>query len=341
LRIRVASWLLCLVSSFAAQAEGLDAARLGVLYNLDDPASREIALFYAAQRAIPPGNVIGLHLPNRAVISPAELEPLRATVLDRLPVAVQSLALVWSRPYAVGCMSVTTAMAAGYRAGFCEPGCARTLPNPLYDEVGWLPADTVGWWPAMMLPTDDRALARSLIQRGLAAERQSGTGVAYLVRTQDLSRNVRAATYRDVEVMLGKRLPIRELVTPVEREVPDAVAYFTGAAQVRELPLIRFRPGAAADHLTSTGGVLSGGHQMSALGWLRQGATASYGSVTEPCNHLGKFPSPNIFLRHYVEGETVLEAYWKSVAMPGQGLFIGEPLARPFGPRFSSTRRQP
>jgi hypothetical protein len=34
---------------------------------------------------------------------------------------------------------------------------------------------------------------------------------------------------------------------------------------------------------------------------------------------------------HYLKGDTLLEAYWKSVAMPGQGLFIGEPLARPYG----------
>jgi hypothetical protein len=53
--------------------------------------------------------------------------------------------------------------------------------------------------------------------------------------------------------------------------------------------------------------------------------------VSEPCNHVGKFPSPAVFLRHYVRGDTVLETYWKSVAMPGQGLILGEPLARPFG----------
>jgi hypothetical protein len=27
----------------------------------------------------------------------------------------------------------------------------------------------------------------------------------------------------------------------------------------------------------------------------------------------------------------LIEAYWKSVLMPGQGVFIGEPLARPYG----------
>jgi uncharacterized protein (TIGR03790 family) len=70
---------------------------------------------------------------------------------------------------------------------------------------------------------------------------------------------------------------------------------------------------------------------MSALEWLRQGATASYGTVSEPCNLPGKFPNPAVFLDHYRRGGTLLEAYWKSVAMPGQGLFIGEPLARPYG----------
>ncbi|MCP2937667.1 hypothetical protein NK983_33720, partial [Salmonella enterica subsp. enterica serovar Typhimurium] len=32
-------------------------------------------------------------------------------------------------------------------------------------------------------------------------------------------------------------------------------------------------------------------------------------------------------------GETLIEAYWKSVAWPGEGVFVGEPLARPFGMR--------
>jgi uncharacterized protein (TIGR03790 family) len=100
--------------------------------------------------------------------------------------------------------------------------------------------------------------------------------------------------------------------------------------RVEELQKIAFLPGAAADHLTSTGGVLDSSRQMSALEWLRQGATASYGSVSEPCAHRGKFPNPAVFLDHYLRGDTLIEAYWKSVAMPGQGLFIGEPLARPF-----------
>jgi len=31
-----------------------------------------------------------------------------------------------------------------------------------------------------------------------------------------------------------------------------------------------------------------------------------------------------------LRGESLIEAYWKSVKMPGQGIFVGEPLVRPY-----------
>jgi uncharacterized protein (TIGR03790 family) len=291
-----------------------------------------VALDYAAQRAVPSENVIGIHLPNDNVLLPETFAPIRAQLLDRLPSAVQSLLLVWSKPYAVGCMSITTAFAAGYRAAFCTPGCARTLPNPLFDTDGWLPADTVGWWPAMLLPSDDEDLAHRVIHAGIEADSSAPPGILYLIRTSDAARNVRARSYPGVELAFANRVQVRQLSTPVSREIPDSIGYFTGAVQVEELPRIEFRPGALADHLTSTGGVLEGGSQMSALEWLKQGATASYGSVSEPCAFLGKFPNVSVLFEHYLHGETALEAYWKSVLMVGQGLFIGEPLSRPFAP---------
>jgi uncharacterized protein (TIGR03790 family) len=331
--LRLAAVILALLGCAAANASSLSASRLGVLYNLDDASSEGVARTYARRRAVPAENVIGVHLGRADVITPAAFAPVRSALIVQLPASVQSLALVWSRPYAVGCMSVTTAMAAGYRSEFCEPGCGATAPNPLFDSDDWLPADTVGWWPAMLVPTADAALAQALIERGVRADRSSAAGTVYLVRTADAARNVRAATYAEVELMEGEAVRIVELNAPVTREMPDAIGFFTGAAHVDELAAIHFLPGAVADHLTSTGGVLYGGAQMSALAWLSQGATAAYGSVSEPCNHLEKFPDIEVFLKHYLRGETVLEAYWKSVKMPGQGLFIGEPLASPYAAR--------
>jgi uncharacterized protein (TIGR03790 family) len=92
----------------------------------------------------------------------------------------------------------------------------------------------------------------------------------------------------------------------------------------------RFLPGAVADHLTSFAGMLTDSPQMSSLRWLAAGATGSYGTVVEPCNLLGKFPYVPVLMAHYLAGETLVEAYWKSVAMPGQGLLIGEQLAAPY-----------
>jgi uncharacterized protein (TIGR03790 family) len=304
--------------------------RLGIIYNRDSPASAHIAQYYASHRHVPPENVVGLPVPNRAVIGREELKQLRTELLERLPSSVHSMLLVWSKPYAAECMSITTALAAGYQPGFCEPGCGRTTLNQLFDTQGWLPADTTGWLPAMLLPSDDEAMARAVIDRGIASDGARPAGTAYLVRTQDTSRNVRAAGYADAQAVVANRVRVLELTVPIGRPPTDIIAYFTGVAGVEELHSLGFRPGAAADHLTSTGGVLDGTAQMSAVEWLRQGATGSYGSVSEPCNHLGKFPSPAIFLDHYLRGDTLLEAYWKSVAMPGQGLFIGEPLARPY-----------
>jgi uncharacterized protein (TIGR03790 family) len=314
-----------------ARAEGLDPERLGVIFNGNDKTSMRVAQYYALHRHIPAINLVGLPVPDRAVINRDELKQLRVLLLAQLPSSVQSLLLIWSRPYAVECMSITTAMAAGYQPAFCEPGCGTTALNPLFDTSGWLPADTTGWLPAMLLPSQDEALAETVIDRGIRSDGSRPSGTVYLIRTEDVARNARAAGYADTEALLSSRVRLREFTAPVDRPPADIIGYFTGAMRVEELPALGFRPGAAADHLTSSGGALEGSRQMSALEWLRQGATASYGSVSEPCAHLGKFPNPAVLFNHYLKGDTLLEAYWKSVAMPGQGLFIGEPLARPYG----------
>jgi uncharacterized protein (TIGR03790 family) len=112
----------------------------------------------------------------------------------------------------------------------------------------------------------------------------------------------------------------------------DVLLYLTGLATVPQIGSNRYLPGAVGDHLTSTGGVLSGTGQMPITDWLQAGLTASYGSVEEPCNYVEKFPRATVLVDRYAKGDTLIEAYWKSVLMPGQGLFVGEPLARPWGP---------
>jgi uncharacterized protein (TIGR03790 family) len=163
----------------------------------------------------------------------------------------------------------------------------------------------------------------------VAADGTFPPGTAYLLSTSDRARNARASRYGQVTA-LSLPIRVRRVDADELRDVRDVLFYFTGLKSVAGLETLRFRPGAIADHLTSTGGVLDGADQMSALRWLDAGATASYGAVIEPCNFAAKFPQPAVVIARYTHGESLIEAYWKSVAWPGQGVFVGEPLAAPF-----------
>lgn len=174
--------------------------------------------------------------------------------------------------------------------------------------------------------------SKALIDRGVNADGSFPEGTAYLLSTSDETRNVRSSVYPLAKRVFAKeKIRVFALKRNDIKFVDDVLFYFTGLANVTHLETLGFVPGAIADHLTSSGGRLTeSSGQMSALRWLEAGATGSYGTVVEPCNLLQKFPNPAVLASRYLKGETMIEAYWKSVAMPGQGLFIGEPLAAPF-----------
>ena len=58
---------------------------------------------------------------------------------------------------------------------------------------------------------------------------------------------------------------------------------------------------------------------MSSLRWLAAGATASYGTVGEPCNHWQKFPNPSVLLRHYLNGDTRHRSLLEERRLAGAG----------------------
>ena len=125
-------------------------------------------------------------------------------------------------------------------------------------------------------------------------------------------------------------IKIENIAANTLRDKNDILIYQTGLIKVADLETLQFVPGALADHLTSFGGMLTDSKQMSSMQWLESGATASYGTVTEPYNYQQKFPNPQVLLTNYLQGATAVEAYWKSVAWPAQGVFIGDPLAAPY-----------
>jgi hypothetical protein len=172
-----------------------------------------------------------------------------------------------------------------------------------------------------------------------------------VLRTRDTARSVRYPDYANLPTLwpgsTGLQIAYQDNSAGASSDTvsnkSNVLFYFTGLAQVGGIASNRYRPGAAADHLTSFGGFIpTGNGQMPITAWLDAGATASFGTVEEPCNYTQKFSVASVLIDHYYRGDSLLEAYWKSVQWPGQGLFVGEPLAQPFRnvPAFSITNGQ-
>jgi len=312
---------------------GLTARDLALIVNDDDPQSRLVGDYYQKVRHIPAANVIHLHFPpGRGVLAKDEFQLLKAEIDRATPAHVQAYAVAWTNPYRVDCMSMTSAIAFGFNDSYCSSTCRPTKPSPYFNSPSLYPATDLKLRPAMMLAGSTFEQVKMLIDRGLAADHSFPAGRAYLVSTPDKSRNVRSAYFKTTAKQLAGVFSIEVLETSAIANRRDVLFYFTGLAQVPQLETLRFLPGALADHLTSFGGQLTDSSQMSSLRWLESGATASYGTVAEPCNYPQKFPFPGVAMFYYAAGASAIEAYWKSVAWPGEGVFVGEPLARPFAP---------
>lgn len=329
--------LMAMMTAFGAKA--FDALNLAIVINTEDPLSVRIGEYYASQRHISFQNIIRVAFPpNQTALSREEFEEVKSLVTRKTMRAVQAYALTWSTPYRVECMSITSAFAFGYDPAFCEPGCGPTRLSPYFNSRSRLPFAHFGIRPTMAIAGTTFEQAKALIDRGIKADGSFPDGTAYLLSTSDSTRNVRSTLYpATTRALSASRIRSKILRQDNLTNTDDVLFYITGLASVAGLETLKFVPGAIADHLTSSGGRLADRNgQMSALRWLEAGATGSYGTVVEPCNLLQKFPNPVVLAARYAKGDTLIEAYWKSVAMPGQGLFIGEPLAAPFRPRRSN-----
>jgi uncharacterized protein (TIGR03790 family) len=314
---------------------GLRARDIAVVINDADPASVEVGRYYAKQRGIAADRVIHVRFPaGQGVMAFADFQRVQAVLDAKVGADVQAYALAWTLPYRVECMSVTAAFAFGFDPGSYCPGgdgCQPTKPSPYFNSRSHAPFTDFKLRPAMLLAGDNVESAKRLIDRGLRSDESWPEGKAYLMNTSDRGRNVRAETYERVRAALGPAYPIEQVDADALEGRSDVMFEFTGVAWVASIASNSFLDGAIADHLTSYGGVLTGFGQTSALEWLSAGATGSYGTSTEPCSFRAKFPEPGIVIAQYLSGDSLVEAYWKSVLMPGQGVFIGDPLARPFG----------
>jgi len=331
-------------------ASGLAAADLAVVVAEGDAVSEAAGAAYLTARGVPAANLIKVKVNTGSQnLTVADFALLKADIDAKLPAGIQAVLLAWGAPSRVNgscSMSITSAMTLGFDARWCSGtpvsstnNCQPTAASPLYDSETRRPQVDLQLRPTMMLSTTTLAAAQTLINRGVAADASFPPGEGWLVRTTDSARSVRWPDFEPLPAAWGSALKLNYVDNSAGAASDNSLSgktgvlfYLTGLTQVANLSTLQFRPGALADALTSVGGALpnGGGSQMPITAWLDAGVTATYGTVSEPCNFPEKFSRASVLIDHYWRGATAIEAYWKAVQWPGQGLFIGEPLAQPF-----------
>lgn len=334
-----------------------------VLANGNSSRSVALAREYAARRQVPPENIVLLDMPaeppleiavdafQRQILTPAlrvadergiaghvlawaySLDfPIRVAATP--PLSLQGLTFLRGRlpdPDAVA----RATYASPFFAGPDNPSFAGFPAQSLDVQRAWLGKDMP--IPSMLLGfggprgnTPDEIAA--CLQRGLAADGSRPAGTVYFVTNSDVRSLCRQWQFPPAARELD-RLGVRAVIT---NTLPDAatdiLGAVLGAADVPMPATRRFLPGAMAEHLTSFGAAFDVSPQTKISEWIRAGASASAGTVTEPMSAWPKFPHARYFA-HLASGCTALEAFHQSLKCPLQVLLLGDPLSSPWAPR--------
>jgi uncharacterized protein (TIGR03790 family) len=296
-----------------------------------------VGRYYIKARKLSSDQVLRVKLPvNKPGLSREEFASLSKQVDQFFGSRVQALALAWKMPFSVECNSITGALTMGFDPELCKRSCGPSKVSKYFGAQSKRPYQDLQMRLSMLLAAPDVESAQAMIDRGVKADGTQGIAGEppsniYLVSTSDQVRSVRRHLFPPEGLVPVLNVDVHLEQTDVLQDISRVLIYLTGRATVERLDSVSFVPGALADHLTSFGGALEQPHgQMTVLSWIEAGATASYGTTSEPCSHLQKFPHPQALILFYAQGGTAIETYWRSVAWPQQGLFVGEPLAAPF-----------
>jgi hypothetical protein len=170
------------------------------------------------------------------------------------------------------------------------------------------------------------------LKRSAAADGTHPAGTIYYLENGDVRSRVRKDQFpAAVQALkaLGMQAEILPGIMPMDKN--DVQGAMLGIANFDwKSSHSTILPGAICEHFTSWGGEMNEGAGQTPLSeFLRWGAAAASGTVTEPFAWANKFPAAMMHV-HYARGCTVAEAYYQSVASPYQLLIVGDPLCRPW-----------
>ena len=360
---RCASALIILIAAAAKIFAGGSGLNVVVVVNQNSLNSIQLGNYYCERRQVPPQNVLRINWTGgnvtwtRSEFETALRAPLNAMLAaGQLANQIDYVVLSMDIPYRVsegglpivsGINSTTAALFYGFKPdGLCLecpqccPGCSLPAGSAsafagsegIFRQTPPINAASNSWL-VMMLTSSNLAQAKAVVDRGVASDYSLPTQNAYLLRVPDHNldpfRSVRYLQFDDAVYETRIRNTARVVRS---NTFPSVAGYQLGSQFGRAIPyeLPGFAPGAMADNLTSYGGYLFEDSGMTdALDYVIAGATASYGTVVEPCNYLEKFPAPRNYF-YQARGFNVAECYYQSVTNPYQGILVGEPLAAPF-----------
>lgn len=354
----VALWLVGAGWAWAG-GSGLNVA---VVVNEASSRSVELGNYYCERRAVPRDQLFRIHWAGSAVewtrseFEAALLQPLATWLHTQgLTNQIEYLVLSMDIPYRVaetngtnGLVrnSTTSVLFYGWQPDTNAPGnlprSCSLPPAVLHAYAGReMPFRAVqgpsAWsnWLVTMITASNLVEAKAIVDRGVAADESWPTQSVYLLKSTDSARNVRHWSFDDA--IFEQRVLGRVPVIRTNANSPAGLGQQLGSQSGFygfSLPPNLFVPGAMADNLTSFGGWLfeDAAGMTRVPDYLAAGATASYGTVVEPCNWTEKFPGPRNYF-YQARGFNIAECYYQSIAAPYQGVVVGEPLAAPFARR--------
>jgi uncharacterized protein (TIGR03790 family) len=323
-----------------------------VVVNQSSSNSVQLGNYYCEKRQVPPQNLLRVSWAGGNVEWPTTdfqsvlLNPLLSMLSARqLTNQIDYVLLCMDLPYRVADVgsynSTTSDLFYGFKTNAPPPAglpASCSLPSASFNAYAGseYPFRSVGPGTSntnfltVMLTASNLAQAKLVIDRGLASDSTFPTQTVYLGKSDDTVRNVRYVLFDNA--IFNARLRGSYSMQRTNANWSNGLGYIGGYENGYPgmVPTTNYAPGALADQLTSWGGSLfevTG--QTTALDYLDAGAAGSYGTVTEPCAYLQKFPSPQCFY-YQSRGFSMAESYYQSITNPYQGLLVGEPLAAPF-----------
>ncbi len=324
--------------------------------------------YYVKRHNAPCDNVFVVSLRVADRISQSDLES--TVLATRLPASIQAVALGWVLPAQVspdvksdGARSISGVVANGGWIKGSLRACPGPLPveepiNPYFNSASKSPFTDHRLRPTMMLAGEtcpacvanrdtyrgpwlpDVRTAQTVIDKAIASvDTNPVDGNVYWAYSSDKIRNQTAVLLSPLVLGSGlsprvhaEVLGSRNSAYPADVSAQNILVY-DEAAPRWNYSGATFLPGAGIGFaVTSSSGYLPYDHdQTNVASWLGAGAVAAYGNAIEPCHLFPyKSPDPVILVANYLQGQTVLEALWKSVRLPWGGNFVGDPLASPF-----------